>query len=349
MRKIYLLFISVIFLLAIASVSASEDAADVLQAGEDSSLSAADSQPALEKTHYYDANGKKYDDDTVVTKDVEKYYGDDSTKFKVKVYDGNKKPQGNVYVNFGESGSKLKQKTTNANGNVKFAIDYSVGKHKVVTRINAKDGKSFWLAKNTVTIKSTIPTKKIVKFSDDTKKSKVQFLDTKGKALKKKTVTFKINKKTYKVKTDKKGVAKLKAKWFKEGIQKITAYNPVSGEKKKITVTVLKKGVQTVKVRVDGSSKEMPVVKLKNGDSLSTVYETQNKQYSAGVHLESFYKGASPAKHTKLVKAKFYFKNKKTGETITKTSKEVNAGAISIPPVDGYTPFKVKVWYEDVK
>ena len=47
-----------------------------------------------------------------------------------------------------------------------------------------------------------------------------------------------------------------------------------------------------------------------------------------------------------IINAKFFFKNKKTGKVITKTSK--NGGyAIKVNLVNGYLPYKVTVWYKD--
>ena len=59
--------------------------------------------------------------------------------------------------------------------------------------------------------------------------------------------------------------------------------------------------------------------------------------------------GLENPKHTRLVKAKFYFKNKKTGKVITKTSTEVKYNEIVVKPVKGYSPYKATVWYRDKK
>ena len=59
--------------------------------------------------------------------------------------------------------------------------------------------------------------------------------------------------------------------------------------------------------------------------------------------------GLENPKHTRLVKAKFYFKNKKTGKVITKTSKKVKYNEIVVKPVKGYSPYKAVVWYKDKK
>lgn len=59
--------------------------------------------------------------------------------------------------------------------------------------------------------------------------------------------------------------------------------------------------------------------------------------------------GLTDAKHTKLLKAKYYFKSKSTGKVITKTSKKVKYDGIVIKPIKGYVPYKATVWYKDRK
>ncbi|MBR3140912.1 MAG: hypothetical protein IKF11_08630, partial [Methanobrevibacter sp.] len=70
-------------------------------------------------------------------------------------------------------------------------------------------------------------------------------------------------------------------------------------------------------------------------------------QYNPGVYVQLNGGGLTDAKHTKLVKAKFYFKNKKTGKIITKTSKKVKYSTIKVKPIKGYTPYKATVWYKE--
>lgn len=90
-----------------------------------------------------------------------------------------------------------------------------------------------------------------------------------------------------------------------------------------------------------------PIKRLKNGDYINTVYETKYRQYDPGVYVELSSGGLELPKHSKLVKAKFYFKNKKTGKVITKTSNKVKYQYIKVKPVKGYSPYKATVWYKD--
>ena len=91
-----------------------------------------------------------------------------------------------------------------------------------------------------------------------------------------------------------------------------------------------------------------PTKKLKNGDYINTMYETKYRQYYPGVYVEARLSGLEYPQHTKLIKAKFYFKNKQTGKIITKTSNKVKYDTIKVKPIKGYSPYKAKVWYRDV-
>ncbi|MEE1135043.1 MAG: hypothetical protein UHW60_09745 [Methanobrevibacter sp.] len=91
-------------------------------------------------------------------------------------------------------------------------------------------------------------------------------------------------------------------------------------------------------------------VKLKNGDVIAGYVEYNgNMQFSKGTgvtcwYVGSGYNGDIDPHHTKLVKAKFYFKNK-NGKVKTKTVKKTSAH-ISTKLIKGYTPYKAVVWYQ---
>lgn len=349
MKKKFYILILIVALLTLTAVSAQEN--QTLTAQTDQTVMDADcSDEKLEKTRYYDADtGKLSDDDTVITHNVVKYYGDKDTKFRVKVYDINRQPKENESVSFSYQFKPYIKKTTDKNGIVCFNINYKVGTYDVETYIESEDGKSFWSAFNTVKIKSTIAVNELVKYSTSKKKFKLKFLDSKGKALDGKYVKVKIKGKTYKLKTNSKGIVKIKSTRFKVGKDKITVYNPVSGEKRNIPVVVLKKGIHKKNIRIDDPTGYFPTKKLKNGDRIHTVYAAEYRQYEPGVYVQSTSGGYDSPKHTKLIKAKFFFKNKKTGKIITKTSKKVKNNCIVIKPVKGYSPYKATVWYRDRK
>lgn len=340
MNRKYVMMIMLVGLIALTAVSAHDNVSDM-------DVASSYDEDTLEKSYFYDSEtGEEYEDDTVVTHNVVKYYGDTDTKFRVKVYDDDYYPESGVYVSFGKYGH-MKEKRTNGNGVVYFAINYKVGTHDVETYIQSNDGSSYWSAYNTVKIKSTIPTSELVKFSGSKKKFKIKFLDTKGHVLKGTLVKVKIKGKYYGIKTDSHGFAKIKSKHFKVGKTKITAYNPNSKEYRKISVVILKKGIHKVSIRVDDPTFYFPQKRLKNGDTVSTVYSTKYGQYYPGVYVEARMGGQESCKHTKLIKAKFFFKNKKTGKVITKTSSKVKYASIKVNPVSGYSPYKAIVWYRD--
>ena len=356
MNRKYLIILAVIFLVSLTAVSAqgndmviSADCnASSLKAADEDTIASNSHDEKLEKTYYYDEYGDEYEDDTVVTRNVVKYYGDTGTKFKVKVYDDDYIPMEGVYVSFGKQFGKSIEKRTNANGVVRFSINYKPGTYDVETYIESEDGKAYWSAINKVKIKSTIPTKELVKYSGNNKKFKIKFLDTKGKPLVNTIVKFKFKGKKYKVKTDAQGIASIKSTRFKIGKTSILVHNPVSKETRKIPVVVLKKGIHKIKIRIDDPTVYFPTKKLKNGDYIDTMYETEYRQYNPGVYVELTGGGLTPAKHTKLIKAKFYFKNKITGKIITRTSNKVKYDTIKVSPINGYSPFRATVWYRDV-
>lgn len=172
------------------------------------------------------------------------------------------------------------------------------------------------------------------------------------------TVKVKIGKKTktYHVKTNNKGEAKiLNVKNLKVGAYKVTVTTPdkrfkiketghifIYGKAKKKTTIKMKKnkyGIEATK-------------KLNKRDVLWTFYEPRDAQFKKGVYAKT-YDVKNPLdghSHSMIYKAKFYFKNKKTGKIISKTAK-LKADKfygwkdIKVKPIKGYKPIETKVWY----
>jgi hypothetical protein len=331
-----------VFLFAVAAVGAADNAT----CGDD--LSHAQDTDAMEKTYFHnEETGEKILDDTVITHNVVKYYGD-KTKFKVKVYDDDYNEESDVCVSFGKDWTHLKEKTTDGYGNVFFPINYKVGKHKVMTYIECDGSSSYYLAKNTVTIKSTIKAKTVTKYTTQkSKKFSVKFLNTKGKALASKKITFKIKGKTYKTWTDSKGMAKIKINDVKTGCHRIVAINPASKEKRTVYAYIFKKGeVKSAFVKIKKSN-VFGNKRLKTRDMAQTAYEwRKNRQFDPGVYawLTHPNGGLEAALHSKIVKAKFYFKDS-YGKVVTKTSSYVAYDTIKVNDIHGFTPYKAKIWY----
>lgn len=92
-------------------------------------------------------------------------------------------------------------------------------------------------------------------------------------------------------------------------------------------------------------------LKLKSGDAIAGYVEYKgNMQFDKGTGVTAWYVGSGyngdiEPHHTKLIKAKFYFKNTK-GKVKTKTVKGNGGGHISTKLIKGYTPYKAVVWYQ---
>ena len=162
-------------------------------------------------------------------KDLKVYY-DGGNCYKVRVYDDNGK-----HVKSGKKvtfyvGNKKYTRTTDKNGYAKLKLTQKPGLYQVMAKY-----KDFEVA-NVVQIKQVI--KSMTSFSGKKLKStfkyKVKFL---GKNKKNKKITVKFNKKTYKAKTNKKGIAKFTIKTPK----KPGSYNLVTSYKKaKISATFIR-------------------------------------------------------------------------------------------------------------
>ena len=94
-------------------------------------------------------------------------------------------------------------------------------------------------------------------------------------------------------------------------------------------------------------------LQLKSGDAIAGYVEYDgNGQFQKGTGVTAWYVGSGlngdiDPHHTKLIKAKFFFKNKK-GKVKTKTV-HGTGGHISTKLIKGYTPYKAKVTYMVIK
>lgn len=163
---------------------------------------------------------------TIFSSNLVKYYKS-SLKFKAIFLNKNGAPLKNTKIKFTINGKTYNVKT-NSKGVATLKINLKPGKYKITTQnTNTKEKKT-----NTVTVKTTIITKnKKVK-----KGKKINFqakiLKTNGKIAKKVTVKFVINKKTYKIKTNIKGIAKLNIKLKKGKYIVKTTYNGLTVKNK---------------------------------------------------------------------------------------------------------------------
>ncbi|WP_296791369.1 Ig-like domain-containing protein [uncultured Methanobrevibacter sp.] len=155
---------------------------------------------------------------TVISKNMVKYYGD-KTKFRVKLLNSNGKLLKNTKIKI-TINKKTHTIKTNKNGIASLKINLKPGTYKIIT-YNTKTGEK---RTNTITIKSTIITKnKVVKSSKKTN-FKIKILNSKGKIIKNAKVKVKVTKKTYALKTNKKGIATLNIKLKKGTYKVISSY-----------------------------------------------------------------------------------------------------------------------------
>ena len=213
------------------SVVDNDSSNDVLQSEDSNTLSTnTDDSDVLTS----DGNASTIDSSkTITSKDVTKYYKG-SAKYTATFLDSNGLALANTDVKITLNGQTYTKKT-DANGVASLDINLKPGTYKVVATNPVTD---FTLT-NTVKILSTITSKDISKVYLDSRKFSATFLKSNGKALAKKVIKFKINGKTYKVKTNSKGVASLSLKTLKKGTYNIICYN-TDGSTKTNKVKVVK-------------------------------------------------------------------------------------------------------------
>lgn len=161
-------------------------------------------------------------------KDVTKYFGANKN-YKVRVYDDNGKAVGaGKVVQFTINGKKYKVKT-DKNGYATCKLNFNPKTYVITASYNK------FKVSNKVVIKPVLTTK--ITSSKKTKKTKftAKLVNAKGKPVKGKKITFKINGKKYAAKTNKKGFASISIKLkLKKGTYKIyTIYG-----KSKVTNTI---------------------------------------------------------------------------------------------------------------
>ena len=241
-------------ILSISSVSASEG--DNINLNDGDSLDTAiesdmgnneieniDEETILNDGDSDDSSNDETSDDTtepiedetvsITAKDITKYYkGND--KYSARLVDGNGNaiPNRLVSITFNNN---VYNRTTDNNGYVSLSINANIGTYKILV----KDLTSGTTITSTVKILSTIKSSDISKVVKDARRFKATFLTKNGKPLIYTYIKFKINGKTYKVKTNGNGLASLSLINLKKGTYKIVSYN-IDGLSKVNYVKVLK-------------------------------------------------------------------------------------------------------------
>ncbi len=172
---------------------------------------------------------------TMKAPDVKMYYKDGS-KFKVTLKDSSKKVIKNKKIKITINGATY-TKTTDKKGIATLSLTLKSGTYKVVSTFEGTSSYAKQSVKSTVTIKSTIKCSDFSKYYKNTAKYSSKFYDQKGKLLKNTAIKFKLNSKSYSVKTDKYGVGKL-AIDLKPGKYSISSINSKTSETVTKTVTI---------------------------------------------------------------------------------------------------------------
>ena len=142
-------------------------------------------------------------------KNMEIYYL--SGTFKVKIIKNNGKNAGPGHkVQFTING-KTYTKKTNKEGYASIKITQKPKTYKITTQYKK------YKTTNQIKIKPLLTAKNIIKKKTKITQFQAKLVNNKGKPQKQKTITFKINKKTYKAKTNKNGIATIKIKNLQKG------------------------------------------------------------------------------------------------------------------------------------
>jgi uncharacterized protein (DUF2141 family) len=252
-------FISII-LLAIFSISAisAEDVADI---NEDVDIISADlesvdvistdvisEESIIQENSSDDTNiddnssddtnddGNSSDENTtqssIESSDVVKYFKND-TQFEATFYDAEGNPLVNQTVKIGINGAEY-NRTTNANGGIKFSINLSPGNY-VIKSTNPVTNETVF---NNVTVLPTIRGNDVVKSYKNATQYLVNVVDGQGNPLKNSQVQFNINGIFYNRTTNEKGVAQLNINLI-PGPYVVTAFNMANGDRISNNVTVL--------------------------------------------------------------------------------------------------------------
>ncbi len=165
----------------------------------------------------------------IENKDVVMYFNN-GMSYKVRIIGSDGKPvgAGNI-VKIKINGKSYKIKT-NAKGYTNFKIKLKPKKYSIVASYKG------YSVVNKITVKPVLSAKNISKKKSKVIKFKAKLVNGKGKPLKGKKITFKINKKKYVAKTNKKGYATIKIKNLGAGKYKIKSIYGKSKITNKITI-----------------------------------------------------------------------------------------------------------------
>ncbi len=281
-------------------------------------------------------------------------YPNSNVDYTVTLVDVNNNPIANepVVINIG---SNVFNAVTNNNGQVTLKINHNIGTYAI--KVNYAGDDIDWASTSAqATLKVNKMSTRIVasNYAMFIKKAtyyKVTLKDSNGNPLSSQKVTIKVNKKTYKVKTNSKGVAKVKLK-LKKGKYTVqiryAGSNKYLASKKTAKITVkktLKTKLTAPKVTIAPKKSSMYTVTLKdeNGNPLKkqkVIIKVNGKKYTKKTNTKG--QATIKVKFSKLktykVKVTYkgtkkYKKSSKTGKIIVKkpTNSPSSAASPSVP------------------
>nr|WP_302146579.1 right-handed parallel beta-helix repeat-containing protein [Methanobrevibacter smithii] len=160
----------------------------------------------------------------------------DGTRMVAVLTDYKGNPIANATVYFTINGVTY-VRTTDVNGSASIGLNLGSGVYGASVYYNGSDMYDKVSKNITVTINPTVLADDLVKMYKNATKFSAKFTDSTGKALVNSDVRFNINGVFYTRTTDANGVASLAIN-LRPGDYILTAYNPVNGEQKGVTITV---------------------------------------------------------------------------------------------------------------
>ena len=224
----------------------------------------------------------KKEEVTLKAPDVKMYYKDGS-KFTVTLKDKNKKAIGKAKINITING-KSYNRLTDSKGKASLNLNLKSGSYIVLTSFAQTKNFNAKSIKSTVTVKSTIKCSDFTKYYKNTASYYSTFYNQKGNLLKNTAVKFKLNSKTYSVKTNAQGKGKLIV-GLKPGKYSVSSINPKTGESVAKSVTI-KSLIETNDMTMDEGKSGKFNVKVLNSNGKAS----SNKKVTIKVNGKTYTK-----------------------------------------------------------